>query len=848
LTDYSGFEGRATALSVHGTARFATEDELGEQALILNGPGLSAACRGVHLGQWFNSKYNFQPVRYAGDLHQLIVAGTGGGKFTTAIAPMLLASSDLLGASIVVVDPKGEIAKLAGPYFEFAFARDRRVALLDPWDIVGTGETSALNVLATITADNPNHVDDARALADAMIIPSGADNKHWDTAARGFLTAVLLYVALHENEKDRRDLLRVREIVTLSWVLPKRWSGEPIETLSDVVFGNLDSPLANGAVATSFRGMKNREDKERSGILSSIERDTAWMDSPQMAKVLRGPTVDLGAVNPRGLKCFICLPPEFFMTHRGWLRLMVVAFATAFKRHRPDPSLPKAQRWRHIIIDEFANLGEMSFVQNDLAVARGYDVKYHLAIQDLAQLKGLYGDAWESFLGNTFQRFFAIGDIFTAEYVSRLLGASTVQSVSTSSGSSYTNSRGVSLNDSYSSTRGFGQDSSFSSGRGSGSSLSISEGRSWGQSTSQVGRPLMTPDEVLRLPNDEQLLFIRPMHPIRCRRPPYWDTLTGLPIPFDLKTLWGTIGRQPKDEDEFQKFYQCHSAIRLVRPEQRPKQAVAATAPAPAAPQSHRVAYIVAASLVALSIVAAGWWFWPRSEPIVPPEKPPAKQAEVSPPTTKDTTPPATAPSSLSLLEPESIVTSIGRRPAPTRPRISGRSIPDWGSVGALPTRQAQRDYIIAWLRSFMDGCTPRYSSAEYTALEKFLFYLKRPTEWVGKNDPRFAEASRYADLVARYQAKPNWSRTDREDVLEIVFRASHEGLVTGGLAQAINVAFARFYADGCPFNSVTDAAYVPPRIGSTNEGITQPAPEEVFPKSEAARRVDALLKVAISR
>ncbi len=93
------------------------------------------------LGWWHESRYDFAPITYSGDLHQLIVGGTGGGKFTTAVAPLLLGSG-LEYNSVVVIDPKGEIAQLAGTFFQEPFGRRRSVFLLDPWDVCGTGVNS----------------------------------------------------------------------------------------------------------------------------------------------------------------------------------------------------------------------------------------------------------------------------------------------------------------------------------------------------------------------------------------------------------------------------------------------------------------------------------------------------------------------------------------------------------------------------------------------------------------------------------------------------------------------------------------------------------------------------------
>ena len=99
-------------------------------------------------------------------------------------------------------------------------------------------------------------------------------------------------------------------------------------------------------------------------------------------------------------------------------------------------------------------------------------------LQDLNQLKDSYRDGWQTFIGNArVLQFFGTADVFTAEYVSKLLGTTTVWS----SGS--TGDR---------------------------------------ESVSETGRALMTPDEVMHLGADEELLFVRGVRPIRAEKLPYF--------------------------------------------------------------------------------------------------------------------------------------------------------------------------------------------------------------------------------------------------------------------------------------------------------------------------------------
>lgn len=595
---------------------------------------------GLMVGWWYDTAHDFEPLAYRGDLHQLIVGGVGGGKFTTALAPLLLGSG-LEDQAVVVVDPKGEVARLVGTFFQKPFDREPSVHLLDPWDVCGTGRCAALTFLDTLTPENPDYIDDARALADAMVIPSGNENTHWDNAARNFLASLLLYLALDPAEKGSRDFVRLRELVTLPWALPKAYRGPKRQSLSTLLYSYLDCDLAGGMIRRGFTGMLNREEKERSGIISSLDRETAWIDSPSMAKVLRGASIDLDKAAQGGGKYFIVVPPDYFMTHRAWLRLCITAFARAFKRNMPKPNGPGHKRWRHVVIDEFPSLGEMNSVRTDIAIARGYGVKYHLVVQDLPQLKTIYGEGWESFINNCFQRVFAVNDMFTAEYVSRMLGTATVEtrgqsySMSTSYGVTGGESEGYS-----SGSTGVGQNTS-SATEGSSAGWSETTAQSRSETISEVARPLCTPDEVRRLSESDQFMMVRGLHPIWSWRPPYWHVFPSLPD-FSLKEVLDTVGREPKDEAERARFERWRREPFLMTPEFLPPQEPQALPPPEEEIDWLDVGTVAARVLLFGGLLAIVYWNWPSSPAPPPPAEP---QEHVSAPTPPDPVRSAPAPS-----------------------------------------------------------------------------------------------------------------------------------------------------------------------------------------------------------
>jgi type IV secretory pathway TraG/TraD family ATPase VirD4 len=799
-------------MSVYGTARFAAKDDLRAAGLIKDRPPGSYP-QGLMIGWWIDDIDSFQPIEYTGDLHQLIVAGTGGGKFTTALAPLIMGS--VMNNTVVVVDPKGEIANVTGPYWEVPFRDEPTVYLFDPWDECKTGHCSTLNVLDQLTPSNPNYVDDARALADALVIPSGGENTHWDNAARNFLTAVLLYVALSPEEKDRRDLLRVRELVTMPWAMPKTYTGPKRETLSEHLYLRwLDSDLADGAIKRGATGILNREEKERSGIISSIERDTAWIDSPQMKKVLRGTGIDLTRVGRGGDKYYIVLPPAFFMTHRGWLRLMVTTFASVLKRNPSTGQAGTYHRFRHIIIDEFANLGEMNFVLNDIAVARGFDVKYHLAIQDLSQLARVYAQGWESFINNTFQRFFAVSDMFTAEYVSRMLGGTTVHSVGLSSGSSeggsYADSTGNTQGYSFT-TGGMGQPSSRTTNfnRNSGQSFNENFGTSNTRSINPAQRPLHTPDEVRRLANNAQYLFIRGMYPIECWRPPYWKIFHTLPK-HSLKEVMDTIGKPRPPDNEFDYYAYWHFQHRLMIPEKREVAApepvtTVDTPPLPAKEQPKRepteAKPLSRVRVVGIFCILVFLYFVPpwsfgdfvtylgyRIE-----DAKGALRLGPSPPTS------FAARSAPAQSAANPAASSVRRAP-----------LPNSAALDAMPIGEKTRDYFVTLMDENIDRCAPGHSEQE----RQMMAYLTNAAIRKRVPPPKLAEEvtklhqKGLSNDLQNLLAKASWSANDRLTAFGTIKNWIRRNYPSDPV---IDQTVRRLYSNGCPRGAVAEAAYIAP-------------------------------------
>ncbi len=238
--------------------------------------------------------------------------------------------------------------------------------------------------------------------------------------------------------------------------------------------------------------------------------------------------------DPKGVSIFISLPQRHMADHFRWLRMITTLVITEMEKTR---GTPKTGHPVLMCLDEFAGLKRMEVIENAAAQIAGFGVKLCIVVQNLVQLKNVYKDNWETFIGNAGTKlFFGIDDNFTREYLSKQMGETEIrrstasesesrgvnhsetsgQSSSTSyttgtnssSSSSFTESQTFSPGPFWSThvSSNFSSSSSFSSGSSSSSSTSnstssstthgTSESRTRGYSEGIHKRPLLTPEEI----------------------------------------------------------------------------------------------------------------------------------------------------------------------------------------------------------------------------------------------------------------------------------------------------------------------------------------------------------------
>ncbi len=425
-------------------------------------------------------------IGFGDDTHATTIAGNRSGKGRSSIIPTLIHYE----GSTLNTDVKGELATITAAR---RAAIGHAVFCADPFDIVSGPARqfrARFNFMSILKAGSSTMIEDAGLIADAIVVVGNAQDPHWDESARGFIEGVTLFVATDQLFEGRRNLATVRDLIAGQ-------AEAEDETGMDVLAAqmranNAADPDVRQAVIDAAEDFFSKPDEERGSVLSNTRRHLRFLSYPQIRENVSGHDFDLAdlktGIDGRPVSIYLCLPAMRMGTCNRWLRLFVNLALAQMEQVQIKTDPPVL-----FCLDEFPVLGHMQALENAAGQIAGFGVRLWTIIQDIGQLKALYKDRWQTFLGNSgLIQIFGLNDLESLEWVSKRLGTTSL----------------IVRNKSEVSDR-----DATSSGRA---------GASWSLQT----QPLMTVDEIARLfgrfdPLGRQLLIFSSFDPVIAQRVNY---------------------------------------------------------------------------------------------------------------------------------------------------------------------------------------------------------------------------------------------------------------------------------------------------------------------------------------
>ena len=361
------------------------------------------------------------PIGVKDDRHICTFAGSRAGKGRAVIVPNMLHYP----GSVLALDPKGELAMITARQRQ---ALGHNVHVLDPFGITKEhypGEAQLLKGFNPVSAMRKDHlVEDAALIADAIVVRGDSRDPHWDESALAFIEGLLLHIRTWGGYQGRASLLTLRDVIG-------RAAGEPRKTLWAEMRLNEE---AGGVIQSAADDFFQRPEDERGSVLSSARRHLKFIDmfrNPSNAygrHTLARHDFRLSDLKNEKTTIYLCLPARHMGTCSRWLRMFVNLTLQAMEETRVK-NLP-ADLPVLFILDEFATLGHMKQLEDSAGQIAGHGVRLWPVLQDLGQLKALYEDRWETFLGNAgVLQFFGNNDLTTLEWISRFCGKTSIQTI-----------------------------------------------------------------------------------------------------------------------------------------------------------------------------------------------------------------------------------------------------------------------------------------------------------------------------------------------------------------------------------------------------------------------------------
>lgn len=285
--------------------------------------------------------------------------------------------------------------------------------------------------------------------------------------------AVVVSTHMSLAGRDFRGLLELLNLANVS-------EDESDSSKLDELFAKL--PDDHPALVTYKKVKSGAADTMRSILISAHAR-LAYLQNEEILKILDQDEMDIPALgtgkdgNPERKTALFCIVPD---NDKSYNFLVGILYTQIFQElyyvadHQYGGRLPvPVALW----MDEFANTALPDGFLEILATCRSREISCNIIIQNLAQLKTLFKDAWETVTGNCDVLLYLGGnEQSTHKYISEMLGKVTIDKKST----------GETLGNHGSSSRNY----------------------------DVLGRELLTPDEIRKLDSDKCLIFIKGQDPI----------------------------------------------------------------------------------------------------------------------------------------------------------------------------------------------------------------------------------------------------------------------------------------------------------------------------------------------
>ena len=394
-------------------------------------------------------------------LNVLVIGGSGAAKTRSYVKPNILEAN----TNYVITDPKMEVLTATGGWLK-SKGYDIRVL-----NLVNLEDSDGYNPFRYLRDEK-----DVLKLVNNLIQATTPKGSHesdpfWTKAETALLQAIILMLFQEAPEYEQNFSMVMR---VLEYAEVREEDDEYLSPL-DLLFQAMERENPESVALRQYKVFKQSAGKTAKSILVSAAVRLAPFNLPQIRAITDHDDMDLYTLGEKKCALYAVIPDNDntfnFLVSLLYSQAFQTLYYSADQIHHG--ALP---RHVHFVLDEFAAMPLPGYTR-ELATMRSRNISSSTIIQNMAQIKELYKDSWETIPGNSDTILYLGGnEQSTHKYISEALGKATID------------------------TKTHGQ----------------TKGKSGSYSTNfqMSGRELLTPDEVRALDNRYCILFIRGAKPV----------------------------------------------------------------------------------------------------------------------------------------------------------------------------------------------------------------------------------------------------------------------------------------------------------------------------------------------
>jgi type IV secretion system protein VirD4 len=483
--------------TLYGSAKWADDAEITAAGLHRAG------------GLYFGETVVGNPLLIGGDMPLITFAGSGSGKGRDVILHNILAHK----GHFFVTDPKGELAAVS---LHSLHLQGKHGFCINPFNLHPSAPwflpSHRVNPLDILKPDSASLAADCKLIMEMMIPKAQGGDSYWTDKPREWGQVVLLWMVRRYGSVTLPEFYKLFSSVYADLTAWKAICGE-MRT-----FPNPDVQRVVGEMVTK----RKEAPKEFSGILGALFNGLSFIGDEALNRCLDTPDFSLSVVTSdfQPVNVYLIFPSEFMGMYAPFLRL-IIGVSMLYKSRAPA-SPPVV-----FLIDEAAQLGYFEALQRCYGIGRGAGVRTWAFFQSIGDIEGHYGleGAKTMMSSSQLRQFFGVRDLETARVLSEMVGQATIFYDDPERQEQHKMQAATILTQTI-------------PNHDLGAITQAAIHVKMAKQPSIAGRALITADEVLKLPPNEQIAFIgdQALSPIRAKRRHYYERadLAGryLPNPF----------------------------------------------------------------------------------------------------------------------------------------------------------------------------------------------------------------------------------------------------------------------------------------------------------------------------